>query len=362
MATKPHCFQGVAWVLGICSIVLLGACEQDRVSPAPELIVDTFEVSQALFESERKFHGKVVPADLTRMSFRIRGTISRLAVQAGQQVSKGRVLASVDDSIQRQVLAHAKARYQLSERQLERAESLHSRGSFTLAQRDQLRAEFRLATANLGLAQASLSYTVIKAPFDGIVEDVQKELHEAVNVGESIVTLYRSDRVDVMVNMSDTLPARIHRIQDITDTQSHAVFAGYPKGYAMSYLKNSTARNPKTQAFQFWFSMPTQKIQFPPGLPVTITTDFQEADSGAEEGLLVPLTALESGEREDIFRVWRYQEGTVAPISVRIGRVTQQGALIHGDLQPGDRVVTSGLSRLSPGMSVINKQIQNQEQ
>lgn len=344
----------------IASIFLLAACGQDKVSVPPGVTVEIYEVGRAVVKRERIFHGQVVPADLTRVSFRIPGKINHLAIQAGQRVAQGQILAQIEDSIQRQVLADASAQYRLSRRQLERAEDLHQRDALTAAQRDQLQASFRLAQAKLKLAKASLSYTLVTAPFDGTVADVNKELYEAVTPGETVVTVYRNDRTDVLVNIPDNLPAKIHQATNLATQQIRADFSGSPSAYMMRYLKASTARNPKTQAFQFWATMPTPKIPFPPGLPVTITFDLQEAGFTTETGLIVPLTALEATAQEGIFQVWRYAEGRVNPVPVQVGRVTQRGALISGgDLQAGDLIAITGLSRLSAGQGVA---IQHQNQ
>jgi RND family efflux transporter MFP subunit len=348
-------------LLGLFSVCLLAACEQARVSPQPRLTVEVYEVGRAIVKRERSFNGRVVPADLTRVSFRIPGKIDHLAVQAGQRVGQGQILAQIEDSIQSQVLVSARARYQLSRRQLERAENLHKRDALTSAQRDQLQAGFRLAEANLKLAEAGLSYTLVKAPFDGTVAQVNKELYEAVAAGETVVTVYRNDRTDVLINIPDILPAKSHQARDIRTLQVRAVFSGSPDVYTMRYLKRSAARSPKTQAFQFWITMATPKITFPPGLPVTITTDLQEAGFSTETGLVLPLTALEAAAQEEAFRVWRYEDGIVNPQPVEVGRITQQGALIRSGLQAGDLIVTSGLSRLSAGQAV-DIQLQNQGQ
>ena len=347
--------------MAISSVVLLAACEQGSVSPQPILTVATYEVGRAVVKRERTFHGRVVPADLTRVSFRIPGKINHLAVQAGQRVVAGQMLAQIEDSIKLQILEDARAQYKLGRRQLARAENLHKRGSLTSAQRDQLQAGFRLAEANFKLAQAGLSYTVVNAPFDGIVADVKKELYEAVTAGETVATVYRNDRTDVLVNIPDILPAKIHQARDITALQTKVVFSGSPEVYTMGFMKGSTARNPKTQAFQFWITMPTPAIAFPLGLPVTITTDLQEAGFSTETGLLVPLTALEAGAQEDIFQVWRHADGRVSPVFVQVSRISQNGALISSGLQVGDLIVTSGLSRLSPGQAV-NAQLPSQGQ
>ena len=339
-------------VLIMSSIVLLAACEQDKVSLSPGLTVKIYEVGRAVVKHERIFHGQVVPADLTRISFRIPGKIDHLALQAGQRVVRGQVLAQIEDSIQRQMLADASAQYHLSQRQLERAEDLHKRDALTSAQRDQLQAGFRLAEANLKLAEARLSYTLVIAPFDGTVADVNKELYEAVSPGETVATVYRNDRTDVLVNIPDILPAKVHQAKNLEAQRIKASFSGSPNAYTLSYLKASTARNPKTQAFQFWVTMPTPKTSFPPGLPVTITFDLHEAGFTTEAGLVVPLTALEATAQDGIFQIWRYVDGIVNPMPVQVVHITQGGALISGGLQMGDLIAVTGLSRLSAGQSV----------
>ena len=343
--------QKLSLFLGACSMLLV-ACEPERVASSPGLVIATYVVGSAVDKREGIFHGRVVPADLTRVSFRIPGKIDHLAVQAGQAVIAGQTLAQIEDSIQRQGLADAKAQYELSRRQLERAENLHRRGSLSTAQRDQLQAGFRLARANFSLAEAALSYTVVKAPFDGTVAEVDKELYEAVAAGETVVSVYRNDRTDVLVEIPDILPAKIHQARDIAALQTSVVFSGSPTAYRMGFLKASTARNPKTQAFQLWLTMPAPPVPFPLGLPATVTTDLQDAGFSTDSGLVVPLTALEAGAREDAFRVWRYEDGIVNPVAVQVVRITRDGALVSGELRAGDIVANSSLSRLSAGQSV----------
>ena len=88
-----------AVLMAISSVVLLAACEQGSVSPQPILTVATYEVGRAVVKRERTFDGRVVPAYLTRVSFRIPGKINHLAVQAGQRVVAGQMLAQIEDFI-----------------------------------------------------------------------------------------------------------------------------------------------------------------------------------------------------------------------------------------------------------------------
>ena len=352
--------QLTAALIVVCGTLLLTACDQDVASPEPRQTVSVFELGNVVLERERKVHGRVVPADITRVAFRIPGKIAHLSVQSGQRVAAGQVLAQIEDSIQRQVLADARAQYDLSERQLARAENLHERGALTSEQLDQLQAGFRLSQANLKLAEANLSYTVIKAPFDGTIADVMKELYESVKAGESIATVYRNDRTDVLIDLPDSLPARVHEASDVSAITVQATFAGSNDVHTMSILKASTARDPRTQSFQYWLTMPSAEPPYPPGLMVTVTADLQKAGFRTDTGVIVPLTALQAGAQSDTFRVWRIEEDSVTPIQVRVRHITEAGALVQaGSLQEGDLVVTGGLSRLTAGKTV---DIQRQEQ
>ena len=120
----------------------------------------------------------------------------------------------------------------------------------------------------------------------------------------------------------------------------------------MRLLKGSTARDPKTQAFKIWLTMPAQETPFLPGLPATVSIDLDDAGFTTDTGLVVPLTALEAGSEANEFLVWLYRDGVVKPTPVQVGRITQEGALILNGLQQGDTIVNGSFSRLTPGMEV----------
>ncbi len=352
---RPHHIL-LAW-LTAPALLLLASCEQDAVSPLPQPTVQLWRVDHATAVHEQHFHGRVVPADLTRVAFRIPGNIIELAVQAGQQVVAGQVLARLDDSIQQQVLADARAQYQLSHKQLERADNLIKRGSLTPAQRDELHAGYRLARARLELAQAQLSYATVRAPFNGTVAVVEKELFEAAAPGETVVTLFRNDRTDVLVDLPDSLVAQIHRAPNPAAFRPRATFSGRDETFPLRYLKSSMARDPQAQAFQVWLTLDAPDAHFPPGLPATVTVDLLQAGLRVDAGLVVPINALQAAGQQGAFQVWRYQDGRVQPVAVTIGRISQQGAIVTRGLEAGDRVVTSSLLRLTPDQRVATQPV-----
>jgi RND family efflux transporter MFP subunit len=338
---------------------LQGCGESSNITRLPE-VVELYQVGSVVQEPTRVIHGRVVPADLTRVSFRLAGKIKSLKVHTGDLVRQGQVLAELDSAIQKQTLSDAEARYQLSFRQLKRAESLSGTASITPAQKDELRAALKLAKANLQLARNALSYTRIVAPFTGIVAEVHKESFESVASGEPVLNIYRNDRIDVLMNLPDDIPARSKPSKSHRKMGFDVTFVGHDQPYEMHYLKSSMARSPDTQAFQFWMTMPalnpdSKNSRFPPGLPVTIDVDMAQVNIATDQGVIVPSTALQAqtgDSQQSSFRVWRYVDGVVEPVPVTVRHVTQKGTLIDSGLSSGDQIVKSGWEKLNPGQAV----------
>ena len=72
------------------------------------------------------------------------------------------------------------------------------------------RSNVRQARENLDMSQIRLSYTVLRAPFDGIVLVRQAELGEVVSPGAPIVTLADLDHIWLRVYLPETDLGKVH--------------------------------------------------------------------------------------------------------------------------------------------------------
>ncbi|MFN7000335.1 MAG: efflux transporter periplasmic adaptor subunit, partial [Elioraea tepidiphila] len=77
------------------------------------------------------------------------------------------------------------------------------------------------------------------------------------------------------------------------------------------------------------------------------------AAASARAPLVVPATALFAARAGEGF-VWRLDpaSGTVRATLVRVGAVTADGVVIEAGLAPGDRIVLTGVDRLTEGARV----------
>jgi multidrug efflux pump subunit AcrA (membrane-fusion protein) len=69
--------------------------------------------------------------------------------------------------------------------------------------------------------------------------------------------------------------------------------------------------------------------------------------------LIVPLNAVT--DRGQGAQVWVVEDGKAVPRKVQVAQFSEHGALIDNGLKEGERVIISGLNRLTPGMAVSAK-------
>lgn len=92
------------------------------------------------------------------------------------------------------------------------------------------RSNVRQARQNLEMSRIRLSYTVLRAPFSGVVLTRQAELGEVVSPGTPIVTLADLDHIWLRVYLPETDLGKVHWGQDVdirTDTYPGKAYRGH---------------------------------------------------------------------------------------------------------------------------------------
>jgi RND family efflux transporter MFP subunit len=339
-------------VVSAAFLLLQGCSPNIKHREKPPLVLDTVTVPAPIETQFRVFNGTVIAPNLTPLSFRLEGEILDVIVQEGEQVKKGQVLAILDDSRLVQALNDAQARLELTARQLERGKELRTREMLSSSELDELQANYRLAVANAKLAEVQLGYTRIKAPVDGIISQVSKQDFERTAAGETVVSIYQSNVVYVEISVSDTVLTRLKPLLNVLNYQPLAHFSGYEGSYPLAYLEHTSELNPESQTYQFWLKMPQITPKILPGTNVQVRVDMVKAQISLLQGYALPMTALDSGDKPDQFKVWKIQNAKVTAIPVEVSQVKSNGVIVTSGVREGDVIVNSNLRKLREGMTI----------
>ncbi|WP_158589122.1 efflux RND transporter periplasmic adaptor subunit [Alginatibacterium sediminis] len=350
MAKLKHLFL-------VLSLLMLSACEFDTaLKSAPTTVYDSLVIGEAASDYLREFKGQVVPAELTKLSFRVDGELQSISVKPGDRVVKGQILASLNVEKIEQELLDLNAQRKLANRQLKRGRDLSKNKMISASDIDVLIANQKLVTIAYKSAQRRLEFSSIRAPFDGLVSQVPKQSFERVSPGEMVISIYQEQQVYVRLSVSDTVLALINPDPDPSQYQPKAYFDGHKQPYALSYLEHTSERHPQTQNYEVWLQMPQTKPAILPGTAVTIEVDLLLSNPNLPPGFQVPLSVLVAGDSPGQFKVWKVINGKAKASPVDIGRVDSHGVLITGGLTKSDVLLSSKLRSLREDKLVTIKE------
>lgn len=201
---RPFSSSGARWLAAGAVVVGAAACGSDpEAHTAPDLTPVQVEVTESWTGSATAVHpARVVSIDEASVATRMAGTLERVAVQVGDRVSTGALLASLSADDVNARIAAAEAQVELARRTWQRVENLARDGAASLQERDQAMAALQGAEAQLQEAVHQANYVEIRAPFAGVVTARMANAGDLAAPGQPILRLAGSQ-----VKVVSELPA-----------------------------------------------------------------------------------------------------------------------------------------------------------
>ncbi len=311
----------------------------------------------------RSFSGTARAGVESRISFKVPGTIRRVAVEVGEAVTAGQLLAELDDEdyrlqVQRAEagLSQARAQARNAAADYARARQLYENANLSRAELDAARTASESAASSvsayereLELARLQLSYTRLTAPAAGAVASVNVEVNENVQVGETVVLLTSGSNLEVEVGVPGVLISGITQGSNATVT-----FDALPgRTFDGIVTEVGVAATGPGLTFPVRVRLVETASDIRPGMAVEVGFLFDSASQRVV--YLLPSAAVgEDREGRFVFVVQPTEPGvgTIERRAVSVGELTTDGLEVIEGLNDGDRVVTAGWSKIEPGLQV----------
>lgn len=344
--------------LAVFSLFLSGCKASDVASEAGQQKVSVRVSEVTGGESQDmplRFSGIVRATQRATLTFQVSGTLKEQAVELGQKVHAGDLLARVynpglepaRDSA-RARLEELRTQYQQAQREWERSSRLHERGVVSeqtleqlAARRDSLEASVATARASLAEATQLLEESTLRAPFSGRVEALLVERDEFVAAGQPVMRLSSPEGREVEVRVPAYLLDHVELEQTLPVWSVQDRSLPPQSGSVVEIAQASAIRG---ELHPVLVSLPVNTLE--PGAPVEVgITPVRES------ALTVPLlSVIRNAEGVSVFRV---RNNMASRVAVEVDRVVGERVVVtSGDLSPGDQVVYAGMTRLADGDAV----------
>jgi RND family efflux transporter MFP subunit len=334
--------------------------------------------------------GYVVARRQATVSSKITGKVIEVAIEEGQRVERGEVIARLDDTNARAAVEQARAQRAQAEANLAAARVALDNATPTFRRNEQQFAQavisaqafdtakasydaartsldvaaraLDVAAATLSLAERNLEDTIVRAPFAGIVTvkaAQEGEMVSPISAGggftrTGIGTIVDMDSLEIEVDVSESF---INRVQPGQSTS--VKLNAYPDWDIPAHVIAIIPTADRAKAtVKVRLGLGVRDDRILPEMGVRVA--FLDAPVGpapaepqsAQRALVVPPDAVQaSGDTGVVFVI---DDGRAERRSVRLGSRIPAGQVVLSGLTPGTRIASGDLSRLADGVKVRN--------
>jgi RND family efflux transporter MFP subunit len=294
--------------------------------------LDTATVDYDVAPRERVLDGRVEAVNQGTVSAQTSGRIAELPFDVNDFVDAGAVVAqraALDGA--EAALAEARARLANAETEFGRAERMIANNTISQARFDQARAErdsararLDAAVAGVNAAREQLEYTVVRAPYAGIVSRRHVELGELVSPGQALISGLSLQSLRVNVDVPQSL---FHEVRTIAKA---AVYVNDERIRADS-LTFFPVADDAANTFRVRVNLPDGAVTLYPGMFIKVGFIV-----GETQRLLIPAAAVV--RRSELSAVYVVIGDNVSLRQVRLGRPYGEFFEVLAGLSQGERV------------------------
>lgn len=270
------------------------------------------------------------------------GKIVQVNFKMGDFVTKGKVLAKIDDTYKRLAYDNAKLSYEKCKDDYNRNISLHQGEAISDTQLRDIKMAFENASIQLENAKKQWDDTKITAPFSGYITAQNTELGAYVNPGTVIAGIADISELKVILDVSESNAYELREGQQvniIADVNTEANFSGK--------ISNISPKASASHTYPVEIIISNNgKNKLKAGTYVNVSVNMGKSG----KALMIPRDAIVSSVKDPSVYVVNNNEAKLVKITT--GRNFNSKLEVAAGLKEGDKVVTNGQINLTDGAKV----------
>lgn len=318
----------------------------DKTASLP--LVATYQVTPQEFNHYTSFQGTVKTMKNINVYPEMPGQLLEVVVVEGQKVEKDQVLARIDDGGLVAQLAQAKSQLLLSETLFNRQERLWSQNIGSEIQFLQAKTQFESAQKAVDALGLQAEKAVVRAPFDGTVDQIFKEPGTIVapGMGSELFRVVNLNEVYVEVEVPET---HITSIGEGSKVRVSLPAIGEEVEALVARL--SKVINPSNRSFSVEIPVINKNGFIRPNLMASVAIN----DYSNKEAIMIPQSIVsENAEGEQYcFELEKSNEGYVAKRRIiQTGKTSKDFIEVLNGVENGALLITEGAKKVSDNQPV----------
>lgn len=271
--------------------------------------------------------------------------VEEILVRAGDEVSRGDLLARLDGEVTQSQIREVETQLELAEDLFERQKNLRDQEIGSEVEFLQAQNQVESLRNQLSTLREQFENYSIRAPIDGTVNQVDLKVGETAGPAAPAFQLTNMEALKVAAEVSEAYITRI----DLTDS----VLVSFPSledTFTATLDVVSKVINPSNRTFRIEIYIPETGGQIRPNMIARVRVN----DLSLDDRLVVPMNAVQM--TDELTFAWVAEEtegGWVArQREITTGQSYENRLVIEEGLRPGDLLITAGNTDLADGEAI----------
>jgi RND family efflux transporter MFP subunit len=317
------------------------------VKKTEEALVSLETVKDTVFSHYLEVQGNVNTKENLIIYPQFAGILNTVNVIAGQKVSKGQVLGTIDDGGLSQQLAQLENQLALAKTTFERQKRLWDQKIGSEIQ--YLQAQTSMISQQKAVSQmkAQMAKTRVIAPFNGVIDELIAERGQVVGPGQGLMRIVNLNNMFVSTTVPESYIGKLK-----VGTEVSVYLASLGKTFNGKIRQVGNNINPNNRSFGIEVSVPnTDNLLRPNQVAKLKITDYTSA-----KAVVVPSNVIQEDAEGNqfVFEVASLKDktGIAKKVIVKVGKTSDNFTEILNGLEPKTMVVGDGVKTVSEGMKL----------
>lgn len=317
--------------------------ETPKIDSAANNKIKTVELTAltpVVFNNYIDIQGIVDAEENISISAEMPGTVAKVNVQLGQEVTTGQVLAELDSKVIQQGMAELQLGLDLATTMFEKQKSLWEQNVGTEVQYLAAKNQKESLEKKMNSLQEQLKMTKIISPINGIADAVDVKIGQATAPGMPAIRIVNMNSLKVKGEVAESYINKVKSgnnvvviFPDMMDTLQAKI------SYAAKVI------SPLNRTFTITIKLDGRKEYHPNQVAVVKIIDYSNP-----KALVVPVSTVQHTEEGDYVFICKGSKAN--KVNVKVGRTYNGKAEIIAGLQEGDKLISKGFQELNQSEEV----------
>ena len=191
------------WLISLCTSVFFIACTSSEEEKRAE---DSFKITSPLVldtSFTKEYVAQIQSLQNVEIHTMVKGFIETINVDEGQQVEAGQILFKIMPKEYEAEFQKAKAEARTAEIEWQNVKTLADKNIVSSAELSIAQAKFDVAKAEAARAELFVTFTDIRAPFDGVIDRIRFKAGSLIDDGTLLTSISNNKEVYAYFNVSE---------------------------------------------------------------------------------------------------------------------------------------------------------------